>query len=432
MDSSTPATFHGLGIAESILRVLDTHKYTIPTPIQRQSILHAVTGKDIIGIAQTGTGKTLAFGIPMIQRLGTLKGRGLVLLPTRELAMQVNETLSKLGQSFGLRTAVLIGGEAMHRQLQALQRRPHIIVATPGRLIDHMKQGSVKLGDTKILVLDEADRMFDMGFAPQLNQILKTVPKERQTLLFSATMPPEIVKIAANHMALPLRIEVAPSGTAAANVEQEMFMIRKESKLSLLEKLLTEYKGTVLVFSRTKHGAKKICRAIMAMGHTSAELHSNRSLAQRIKALDGFKRGTYRVLVATDIAARGIDVQNITLVINFDLPDDPEDYVHRIGRTGRAGKTGKAISFATPDQKRDIRDIEQLMKRVVTVSPLPVLPPQRIIPPEPFQQRSGGRPFHHRGGNGSGGQRGPQRGGQSGGQRGGSRFQSRGRSFSRP
>lgn len=365
---TTQNGFYGLGIAPSLLSALERFRFTTPTPIQLQSIPPALEGKDVVGIAQTGTGKTLAFGIPLIQRLAQIKGKALVVLPTRELALQVEEELRKLGSALGLRTAVLIGGEAMGRQLQAIRRNPHVIVATPGRLCDHLKQRTVRLDDVTVLVLDEADRMFDMGFAPQLNQILAAVPKKRQTMLFSATMPAQIMRIAAAHMALPVRVEVAPSGTAAEKVEQEMFIVDKAHKLPLLLQELKEHRGTVLVFSRTKHGAKKICRELRAAGHTAAELHANRSLAQRRAALDGFKSGVYRVLVATDIAARGIDVKGIELVVNFDLPQDAEDYVHRIGRTARAGAAGRAISFATSDQQNDIRSIERLLRRTIPVS----------------------------------------------------------------
>jgi len=391
-------SFHGLGISPNFLQVLTAANFTTPTPIQHQSIPTGIEGKDLIGIAQTGTGKTLAFGIPMIQRLATQKGQGLILLPTRELALQVNETLQKIGNPIGLRTVVVIGGESMSRQTKLLNQKPHIIIATPGRLNDHLKQGTLKLDQIKILVLDEADRMFDMGFAPQIATIMRVIPKQRQTLLFSATMPPEIAKIATQHMAMPVRIEVAPQGTAAKNVEQEIFIIKKEDKTRLLQKILTDYKGTVLVFSRTKHGAKKIMQNIQKFGHTAAEIHSNKSLAQRIKALDGFKTGKFRVLVATDIAARGIDVKNIELVLNFDLPDNSEDYVHRIGRTGRAGTSGKAISFATPDQRGDIQSIERLIKKTLTVSKLPAnLPPAPVETMRTLSSEGGGNNYRQRG-----------------------------------
>ena len=363
-------SFNGLGIAPKILEILHLRKFSEPTPIQHQAIPVAVEGKDVIGIAQTGTGKTLAFGIPMIQLLAKHKGQGLVLLPTRELAIQVDESLNNIGRTMGMKTAVLIGGESMGRQIQALRRSPHIIIATPGRLIDLLDQKALKLDNIKILVLDEADRMLDMGFAPQIKQILKHVPDKdkRQTMLFSATMPEAIASIALNHMKMPVRVEVAPAGTTVKQVEQELFFVEKAQKLSLLEKLLGDYKGSVLVFSRTKFGAKKITQVVSRMGHTAAEIHSNRSLNQRLEALNGFKKGKYRVLIATDIAARGIDVTGIELVINYDLPQGAEDYVHRIGRTGRAGKLGRAISFATPDQRFDVRAIERLIKMALPVS----------------------------------------------------------------
>ncbi|EKD43303.1 MAG: hypothetical protein ACD_72C00354G0001, partial [uncultured bacterium] len=335
--TTNTGTFQSLGIAPRILETLEHLKFTTPTPIQHQSIPAALEGKDVVGIAQTGTGKTLAFGIPMVQRLSNGQGQGLILLPTRELALQVAETLTSITRNNGLKTAVLIGGASMFMQVQSLRRNPSIIVATPGRLVDHIKQGNLRLNNIRIAVLDEADRMFDIGFAPQIKQVLSLIPKQRQIMLFSATMPPEIAQLASQHLTLPIRIEVAPAGTAATQVEQEFFMVNREAKVQLLEKMLQDHKGSVLVFSRTKHGAKKIATVVRHMGHTAAEIHSNRSLAQRKEALSGFKTGKYRVLVATDIAARGIDVVGIELVVNFDLPENSEDYVHRIGRTGRAG-----------------------------------------------------------------------------------------------
>lgn len=365
-------TFDGLGIAPKLLEILDSLKFISPTPIQHKSIPVAIEGKDIIGIAQTGTGKTLAFGIPMIQRLAQETGSmGLVLLPTRELAIQVNDHLQKIGKGIGLRTAIVIGGASMYEQKKMLKARPHVIISTPGRLVDMLQQRFLNLSAVRILVLDEADRMLDIGFAPQINEILRVLPKERQTMLFSATMPHEIVALATAHMKLPLRIEVAPSGTAPEKVEQELIVVHKSEKMRLLEKLLYDYHGPVLVFSRTKHGAKRIAQDVKKLGHRAAEIHSNRSLAQRKEALEGFKTGRYRVLVATDIAARGIDVKGIELVVNFDLPDNSEDYVHRIGRTGRAGHGGRAISFATPDQRGDVAAIERLLRRTL---PKPKIP----------------------------------------------------------
>ena len=370
--------FYGLGIAPSILSVLDKLGLTVPTPIQEQSIPHAIEGKDIVGIAQTGTGKTFAFGIPLIQRLLTEKsGKALVVVPTRELAEQVDEALRKISTPLGVKTAVLIGGESIRKQLQALSRMPRVVVATPGRLIDHLEQKTVTLKEVGMVVLDEADRMLDMGFAPQLKRILAVLPRERQTMLFSATMPENIVQMARAYMKLPTRVEIARPGTAAKDVTQEVFFVSQPEKARLLEKMLQEYRGSVLVFARTKHSAKKIALYLRDCGYTAVEFHANRSLNQRREALDGFKKGKYRIVVATDIAARGIDVSDIELVVNFDLPTVAEDYVHRIGRTGRAGGVGHAISFARPDEKRDVEAIERLMRSTLPVSRMPELAPAR-------------------------------------------------------
>lgn len=378
---STSPIFFGLGLAPGLLDALSREKIHTPTPIQERAIPLALQGNDVVGIAQTGTGKTLAFGLPMIQRLAQTKGQGLVLLPTRELALQVEENLRRVGRAIGLRTVVLIGGAPMNPQISGLRAKPHVIIATPGRLVDHLEQRTVDLSRVAVLVLDEADRMLDMGFAPQLNKILLRVPKERQTMLFSATMPAEITKMAATHMRQPLRVEVAPQGTTAERVQQEIFMVKKEDKIRLLNHILGEVRGSIIVFSRTRHGAKKITRDVRHMGHTAAEIHADRSLNQRREALEGFRSGKYRVLVATDIAARGIDVKGIELVVNFDLPDDAGDYVHRIGRTGRAGREGRAISFATPDQRADVRIIERLIRATIPQTKLPEeLPP---APPRP-------------------------------------------------
>jgi ATP-dependent RNA helicase RhlE len=325
-------------------------------------------------VAQTGTGKTLAFAIPIIQRLAQRKGRALVLVPTRELAIQVDETFQKLTPIFGMRTAVLIGGASMHNQLQALRANPRVLVATPGRLVDHMEQRTVMLADVNILVLDEADRMLDMGFLPQIEKILRVIPKDRQTMLFSATIPGDVVRVATAHMKLPIHIEVAPSGTMAERITQELFIVKKENKGRLLGKILKQYNGSVLLFSRTKRGASKITRALREKGWRAAEIHSDKSLPQRREALEGFKSGKYRILVATDIAARGIDVVGIELVINYDLPEDAENYVHRIGRTGRAGHEGHAISIATPDQAFEVRSIEKLIKTALPVAEHPEFP----------------------------------------------------------
>ncbi|MBD3251511.1 DEAD/DEAH box helicase [Candidatus Uhrbacteria bacterium] len=373
MNKTTPMEpgFYGLGIAPKLLEILASQGFSQPSPIQHQSIPIALEGKDLIGVAQTGTGKTLAYCVPMIQRLAQVKGMGLIILPTRELALQADETFRQIGSSIRLRTAVVIGGASQHVQVKQLKKHPHVIIATPGRLNDLLEQRLVSLKDVRVLVLDEADRMLDMGFLPQINRILDAVPTDRQTMLFSATMPASILKIAGERMKLPTQVEIARPGTTAEGVTQELYIIPKEEKLELLERLLNENRGSILVFTRTKHGAKKLARSVRDMGHTAAEIHSNRSLSQRKEAIEGFKNGKYRVLVATDIAARGIDVKGIEIVINFDLPEQADDYVHRIGRTARAGSVGRAISFATPDQRRDIRDIERLIQQQLPVSSSP-------------------------------------------------------------
>lgn len=364
MNETTPR-FDELGIVPELLNII-SKQFEVPTPIQHKVIPIAIEGKDVVGIAQTGTGKTLAFGIPMLQRLNIHKGQGLVILPTRELALQVDEMLRKVTGN-KLRTAVLIGGASILMQRQMLRRDPHVVIATPGRLMDHLQKRNYNLAKAKIVVLDEADRMFDIGFLPQIKQILAQCPLDRQTLLFSATMPTEIAKIADHYMKNPVRVEVSPAGSTTSRIEQGVFIMNKEDKIHKLKSLLTDNAGTVLVFVRTKHGARKLTVSLRDIGHKAAEIHSNRSLAQRTDAISGFKTGRYRVLVATDIAARGIDVKDISLVVNYDLPDNREDYVHRIGRTGRAGSLGKALSFATHDEKDDIRHIEKLISKKLPI-----------------------------------------------------------------
>ena len=348
--------FVALGVSEDFAARLGGMQIMTPTPIQEMAIPVALKKRDMVGIAQTGTGKTLAFGLPMLM---TLKGtdQGLVLAPTRELAMQIEETFRKLG----VRTALLIGGAPMNRQIQQLRSNPRIIVATPGRMQDHINQRLVDLRYIQCVVLDEADRMLDMGFITAIREILAKTPKTRQTLLFSATFPRIVEDIAEDFMIDPERVQIKQERITASTVTQELIVLEKEAKPEMLTQLLYANKGTILVFSRTRHGARKIAQSINRQGHTAAEIHSDRTLAQRIAALNGFKSGQYRILVATDIAARGIDVKDISLVINYDIPECADDYVHRIGRTGRAGKTGHAITMAAPDQHRDVRDIEKLI-----------------------------------------------------------------------
>ena len=378
-DKQPAQDFYGLNIAPKILDILERIKFKVPTPIQLKAIPLAIQGKDIIGIAQTGTGKTHSFAIPMVQHLAQKKGLGLVLAPTRELAIQIDEAFQDLTRTFGMKTACLIGGASMQDQVQALRKNPRVIIATPGRLIDHMGKWNVIPDEVVMLVLDEADRMLDMGFAPQIDKILRFLPRERQTMLFSATIPKEIMEIASKYMKLPLSVEIAPSGTTAEHITQEMFIVKKDSKPQLLNKILAQYHGTILLFSRTKHNAHKIVRSIKDAGYSAAEIHSNRSLNQRREALEGFKSGRYRVLVATDIASRGIDVTGIELVINYDLPEDAQNYVHRIGRTARAGHKGHAISFAMPDQARDVRDIEKLIRTSLPISKHPGISLEQFV-----------------------------------------------------
>ena len=380
--SNTELEFGKIGVAKNILAILKKNNFTKPTPIQNQCIPESLKGRDVVGIAQTGTGKTLAFILPIIQNIVKGKDQALIITPTRELAIQANEMFEKIGRPLGLRGAVLIGGDSMHRQVKEIRRRPDVIIATPGRLIDHLERKIFNLNKIKIVVLDEADHMFDIGFLPDIKKILSLTPTKRQTLLFSATMPDAIIQVISNYMSLPVRVEIAPSGTAATGIKQELFMINRHSKILLLEKILNENPGKVLIFLKTKNSVKKITEAINFMNHSAVEIHSDRSLYQRKKAMSGFKEGKYRILVATDIAARGINVSNISIVINYDLPQSSGDYVHRIGRTARAGATGRAISFVTPDQKWSIKKIERLMKKTIDVKKLPPLPgsSQKLIP----------------------------------------------------
>ena len=380
MTHETPQTgrFQDLGLPDTMLAILNKKEFVTPTPIQARIIPTALSGRDVVGIAQTGTGKTFAFGIPMLVRLQQMKKQGLVLVPTRELAEQVYQSLSLLGNPMGLKMAVVIGGASRHAQVKAIRSNPHIVMATPGRLVDLLGENDFKLNNIGMITFDEADRMLDMGFLPQIKRILETAPKERQTMLFSATMPSSIEKLLKQFMKDPYRVDIAPQGTTSERIEQEMFIIPTKQRMRMVDALLTEYSDeTVLIFSRTKFGAKRIARDIRNMGHTSAEIHSNRSQAQRKLALAGFASKKYRVLVATDIAARGIDVKHIALVINYDLPENLEDYVHRIGRTGRAGKHGKAISFAAPSERGKIKQIERMMRKSISILPLPELPPER-------------------------------------------------------
>ena len=365
-------TFRDLKLSEKSLHALDRAGFEQPTPIQAQAIPPALAGKDVIGTAATGTGKTAAFLLPILERLtGKTGTRALVLAPTRELALQIGEELERFGKGRQVRGAVVIGGVGMGLQTQAFRDRREVIIATPGRLVDHLQQGTARLDDIEVLVLDEADRMLDMGFKPQLTRILQRLPKVRQTMLFSATMGGEVAEFAASHLRDPVRVEMARSGTTAARADQQVFLCSQDEKLPLLLALLAEDDLSTLVFTRTKRRADRVWKGVARAGHKTSRIHADRTQGQRRQALDGFKDGTYRVLVATDIAARGIDVADIGHVVNFDLPHVAEDYVHRVGRTARAEASGRASAFCSPEEVPLLREIEKLTRNLIPRAEVP-------------------------------------------------------------
>jgi ATP-dependent RNA helicase RhlE len=372
-------TFQSLGLSEPLVRSVVASGYKTPTPIQAAAIPVALAGKDLTGCAQTGTGKTAAFVLPLLDRLarttGRKKGRpvrALVVTPTRELALQVEESVRTYGRFTGLRSVAVYGGVGMHPQRTAFRRGVDVVIATPGRLLDHLGQGALDLSDVEVLVLDEADRMFDMGFLPDVRRIVAAVPERRQTLLFSATMPPAIRALAASIQDRPTLVEVGERRNPTETVTQSVYRVPQERKMDLLLHVLrTEPVESVLVFSRTKHRADRIARKLTQSGVSAAAIHSNRTQGQRQRALAAFKGGAVQVLVATDIAARGIDVDGITHVINFDTPNQAEDYIHRIGRTGRAQATGDALTFVSADEEAYLRAIEKHTGRRVPQSVLP-------------------------------------------------------------
>ncbi len=371
MDTSVHTSFHTLGLSEPLLRDLTAAGLLAPTPIQAQAIPPALEGRDVIGCAQTGTGKTAAFVVPMIERLAALpKGhpQALILAPTRELALQIFDSIEKLGRSHNISATVIVGGSDMQAQIRGLRQRPDILVATPGRLLDHMWNGTVNMLPIKILVLDEADRMLDMGFAPQINQILDALPLERQTLLFSATLPTDVTRLVQASLRDAVRVMVTPHSTTAEGVTQAVHYTTFHEKTNLLVSLLGVARGTVLVFARTKSRVDRLGQTLEQAGHRVAVIHGDRTLPQRLRALDGFKRGQVRILVATDVAARGIDVANIGHVVNYDLPNSPEDYIHRIGRTARMKMTGRATSFVTAEDHDLLRAIETLLGHAVPLA----------------------------------------------------------------
>ncbi len=361
--------FLKLGINKKTITSLNYLNFISPTPIQKKVIPLALNSENIIGIAQTGTGKTLAYGLPMIENIMNNHGKGLVVVPTRELAAQVTDSLTKVGKSWGLRCVSIIGGVSQKKQIINLKKKPHIIIATPGRLLDLVNQKELDLNLISVLTLDEADRMLDEGFLPEITKILENSKSVKQKLLFSATMPKSITNLINKFITNSKKIEISPQGTTPKKLNHEVFFIPKNNKVQLLKIILEQYPNdSVLVFTRTKYGAKKLAKNIRNMGHTATEIHSNRTQAQRKTALKGFADWKFRILVATDIASRGIDIADIGLVVNFDLPDQLDDYVHRVGRTGRAGKDGKAISFILPPQKSSIKKIEKLIGATLTIS----------------------------------------------------------------
>ena len=367
--------FPGLKLAQPILRAIADEGYTTPTPIQQKSIPPLLQGRDLLGVAQTGTGKTAAFALPLLHRLAGNAGqphrnkpRALILAPTRELAGQINDSLRSYGRHLDLRTAVIFGGVSARPQIQTLARGIHVLVATPGRLLDLMNQGKVRLDAVEVFILDEADRMLDMGFIRDVKKIIAALPRRRQTALFSATMPGSVQDLAGGLLHVPIRVEAAPAATTVEKVEQKVFFVPKDKKRALLGELLKdEDVERVLIFTRTKHGANRVARHLQQNGVDADAIHGNKAQNARQRALDGFRRGSIRALVATDIAARGIDVEGVTHVINFELPNEPESYVHRIGRTARAGAGGVAISFCDREERGYLRDIEKTIRQSVPV-----------------------------------------------------------------
>ncbi|OFW40341.1 MAG: RNA helicase [Acidobacteria bacterium RIFCSPLOWO2_12_FULL_67_14b] len=395
--------FVSLGLSPSLCHPLAKLGYTTPTPVQTQSIPVVLSGRDLLARAQTGTGKTAAFGLPMIDRLlvrggvpaGVRKPRGLVLVPTRELALQVHKSLATYGVPANLRVTAIFGGVSIVPQKKELQRGTDIIVATPGRLLDHMEQRTVDLSGVQILTLDEADRMLDMGFLPPLRRILKALPRERQTLLFSATISQEVVRLSADFTRDPMRVDVSAGQVMAPTVTHRVHPVSDQRKGDLLTHVLTQAPvGQALVFCKTKHGSNRVGDYLERAGVKAAVIHGNKSQGARTRALGDFKAGRVNVLVATDIAARGLDIVQLPLVVNFDLPLVAEDYIHRAGRTGRAGLTGRAVSLVSPADRELLRDIQRLLPSPVehvVVEGFPVTASSHEALPEAGRRHQGGR-----------------------------------------
>ena len=412
-------TFETLGLSPALLRALNETGYTSPTPIQAQSIPGALEGRDILGAAQTGTGKTAAFGLPLLQRLaketppkGPRKPRALVLVPTRELAVQVADSIKAYGRHMRLNVTMIFGGVGMQPQIDNLRRGVDVLVACPGRLLDHLDSGHAKLDAVEMLVLDEADRMLDMGFLPSIKRVLSRVPKQRQTMLFSATFEPRIRALAMDLLDRPVEVQVAAQNTIADTIVHRVHPVDSASKRDLLIDILAKrHTDRVLVFGRTKHGCNRLAEQLAQAGLPSVAIHGNKSQAQRQKALDAFKAGRARILVATDVAARGLDIPELPLVINHDLPMVAEDYVHRIGRTGRNGAQGEALSLVAPEEGGLLRDIQRLLKTEIAMETVPGFEPSQPL-------RMDAKPAQGRGGRGGGqrpeGQRQPRKPGNRG------------------
>jgi ATP-dependent RNA helicase RhlE len=398
-------SFASLGLSEDIVRAVAERGYTEPTPIQAQAIPVVLSGGDLLAGAQTGTGKTAGFTLPILHRLSaaTAAGRAiraLILTPTRELAAQVEESVREYGKYLKLSSMVMFGGVSINPQISKLRGRVDILVATPGRLLDHMGQGTVDLSKVEILVLDEADRMLDMGFIRDIKKVLAVLPKKRQNLLFSATFSDEIKTLADGLLDNPALIEVARRNATAELISQKIYLVDREKKRDMLAHLIKEHNWfQVLVFTRTKHGANRLAEQLDKGGIPALAIHGNKSQGARTRALSEFKDGTLQVLVATDIAARGIDISELPHVVNYELPNVPEDYVHRIGRTGRAGSEGEATSLVCVDEYKLLKDIERLIKREFPRNILPGFEPDLNAKPEPIEngQNRGQRQSHGRG-----------------------------------
>jgi ATP-dependent RNA helicase RhlE len=409
----TNTTFADLGVAEPLCRALAAQNYVNPTPIQAQSIPALLEGRDLLGLAQTGTGKTAAFALPILQQLAATNekrepkcARALILAPTRELALQISKSFETYGKHYKLRQAVIFGGVNQFRQVRSMAGGVDILVATPGRLLDLMNQKHIELRRTSILVLDEADRMLDMGFVRDVKKIIAALPRKRQSLLFSATMPKSIEHLAAEILTDPARVEVTPEVVTVDKIDQRVMHVDGKRKRELLAKLLDDTDlSRVIVFTRTKHCANRVSEQLDKSGVPSEAIHGNKSQGARQRALDNFRNGKARVLVATDIAARGIDVTGITHVINYELPNEPESYVHRIGRTARAGKSGIAVSFCDNAERAHLKSIEKLTKRPLTVVDTTEWLGEQIVVPagEPVAPKRNGRGGGPR--NGGGGNR---------------------------